>query len=100
LSRGGGLLSARQVPREIREDERLNHAIAALPSNYNFEARAAHLTTVPAQPRRQVHKTVWRLRSAQTQVVALQLPEGLLMYACLLADIFQSCVPCPPPQSV
>lgn len=43
----------------------------------------------------QVHKTVWRLRTAAVRVAALQFPEGLLMYACILADIFQTCAPCP-----
>jgi 2-(3-amino-3-carboxypropyl)histidine synthase len=38
-----------------------------------------------------VHKTVWRLRSAGARCVALQFPEGLLLYACTLADIFQTC---------
>lgn len=45
----------------------------ALPSNYNFE----------------VHKTVWRLKQAGARTVALQFPEGLLMYASTLADIMQ-----------
>jgi 2-(3-amino-3-carboxypropyl)histidine synthase len=44
-----------------------------LPSNYNFE----------------VHKTIHRLRLANATVCALQFPEGLLMYACLIADIVQ-----------
>ncbi|KAI8462937.1 MAG: putative diphthamide synthesis protein-domain-containing protein [Monoraphidium minutum] len=47
--------------------------MAALPPNYNFE----------------VHKTVWRLRQAGARRVALQFPEGLLMYACTIADILQ-----------
>jgi 2-(3-amino-3-carboxypropyl)histidine synthase len=47
--------------------------LAVLPRNYNFE----------------VHKTVWRLRQARATHVALQLPEGLLMFACTLAEIFQ-----------
>jgi len=45
-----------------------------LPSNYDFE----------------VKKTVWRLRQAQAKTVALQFPEGLLLYATTLADIFQT----------
>jgi diphthamide biosynthesis enzyme Dph1/Dph2-like protein len=44
---------------------------AQLPPNYSFE----------------VHKTIWRLREARAQTVALQLPEGLQMFACALADI-------------
>mmetsp|Transcript_11747 Transcript_11747/g.21208 ORF Transcript_11747/g.21208 Transcript_11747/m.21208 type:complete len:475 (-) Transcript_11747:115-1539(-) len=61
------------VPDEILHDAALNDAIAVLPANYNFE----------------VHKTVWRLRKEGVQAVALQFPEGLLMYSCILADVFR-----------
>ncbi|EKX37006.1 hypothetical protein GUITHDRAFT_160128 [Guillardia theta CCMP2712] len=62
------------VPEEILKDEELGRAIGELlPSNYNFE----------------IHKTVWRIRQAKVGTVALQLPEGLQMFACPLADIFQ-----------
>jgi hypothetical protein len=44
-----------------------------LPSNYNFE----------------IHKTIWRLRECKASKVALQFPEGLLMYACVIADIIE-----------
>ncbi|KAF8062673.1 dph1 [Scenedesmus sp. PABB004] len=60
-----------QVPDSILQDPGLAAAAAALPGNYNFE----------------VPKTVWRVRSAGARVVALQFPEGLLMYACVIADI-------------
>ena len=62
-----------QVPPDILHDEALNAAIAILPSNYNFE----------------LHKTVWRLRTARARRVALQFPEGLLLYACVIADILE-----------
>ena len=62
-----------QVPDSVLHDAALNAALSALPPNYNFE----------------VHKTVWRLRQARAARVALQFPEGLLMYACTLADILQ-----------
>lgn len=42
-----------------------------LPSNYNFE----------------IKKTVWRVRQAGARRVALQFPEGLLLFACTIADI-------------
>lgn len=45
--------------------------LQGLPSNYNFE----------------LHKTVWRVKSAGAKNVALQFPEGLLMYATTIADI-------------
>ncbi|KAJ4845641.1 hypothetical protein Tsubulata_014790 [Turnera subulata] len=61
-----------QIPDSILSDPSLNAAIALLPANYNFE----------------VHKCVWRVRSANAKRVALQLPEGLLMYSLILSDIF------------
>ncbi|OAY70380.1 Diphthamide biosynthesis protein 1 [Ananas comosus] len=63
-----------QIPASILSDPSLNAAISLLPSNYDFE----------------VHKTVHRLRSAAARRVALQLPEGLLMYSLLLADALRS----------
>jgi 2-(3-amino-3-carboxypropyl)histidine synthase len=62
-----------QVPDDILHDVALNEAIAVLPSNYNFE----------------IHKTIWRIRQAAAKCVALQFPEGLLMYACVIADILE-----------
>jgi 2-(3-amino-3-carboxypropyl)histidine synthase len=38
----------------------------------------------------QIHKTVWRLKQAGAKRVALQFPEGLLMYACVIADILET----------
>ena len=38
----------------------------------------------------QVHKTVWRIRQQGANRVALQFPEGLLMYACVIADILET----------
>jgi len=63
-----------QVPFEILENQALNNAIAILPANYNFE----------------VHKTVWRIRQANARRVALQFPEGLLLYSCVISDILES----------
>ncbi|XP_028430355.1 2-(3-amino-3-carboxypropyl)histidine synthase subunit 1 isoform X1 [Perca flavescens] len=64
---------ANQIPDEILQDPELQEAIKALPANYNFE----------------IHKTVWRVRQAKATRVALQLPEGLQMFACVLADIIE-----------
>eukprot|EP00884_Botryococcus_braunii_P010868 jgi/Botrbrau1/19783/Bobra.0124s0031.1 len=63
-----------QVPDEILKDEVLNTAISVLPSNYNFE----------------IHKTIWRLKKAGAKRVALQFPEGLLMFSCVIADILET----------
>ncbi|CAK9173467.1 unnamed protein product [Ilex paraguariensis] len=60
-----------QIPDSILTDPSLNAAISLLPSNYNFE----------------IHKCVWRLRSTNAKRVALQFPEGLLMYSFVISDI-------------
>lgn len=63
-----------QIPESILNDTTLNLAIASLlPSNYSFE----------------VHKTIWQIRKYEVQRVALQLPEGLAMWACALVDIVE-----------
>ncbi len=61
------------IPRDILEDAALNSSISVLPANYNFE----------------IHKTVWRVRQTEAKRVALQFPEGLLMFACAIADIVE-----------
>lgn len=70
---GGRSRVASQVPPEILHDAELNEALRQLPDNYDFE----------------VHKTVWRLRAAKSTRVALQFPEGLLLYACVISDILE-----------
>ncbi|KAF6262034.1 putative diphthamide synthesis protein-domain-containing protein [Scenedesmus sp. NREL 46B-D3] len=62
-----------QVPDSIMHNAALAAAMSVLPANYNFE----------------IHKTVWRIQQAGASQVALQFPEGLLMYACAIADILQ-----------
>jgi len=64
-------VAKRKIPDDIVHNPGLNQAISILPSNYNFE----------------IHKTLWRIRTESSSVVALQFPEGLLMYACVIADI-------------
>ncbi|KAJ4716914.1 2-(3-amino-3-carboxypropyl)histidine synthase subunit 1 [Melia azedarach] len=63
-----------QIPDSILNNESLNAAISLLPQNYNFE----------------IHKCVWRIISSRAKRLALQLPEGLLMYSLILSDIFTS----------
>lgn len=65
--------AANQIPPEIDNDPALNEAISRLPPNYNFE----------------IKKTVWKIKTAKGGVkrVALQFPEGLLMFSCLIGDI-------------
>jgi 2-(3-amino-3-carboxypropyl)histidine synthase len=70
---------ARRIPDDILQDAALNETIRSyLPSNYNFE----------------IHKTVWKARDADPKRVALQFPEGLLMYACVIADILERFAKC------
>lgn len=70
--------AASQVPKELLEDPELLEALKILPSNYNFE----------------IPKTIWRLRQAKANRVALQFPEGLQMFSCIIADILERfCAP-------
>ncbi|KAL2928055.1 2-(3-amino-3-carboxypropyl)histidine synthase subunit 1, partial [Bienertia sinuspersici] len=65
-----------QIPASILNNPSLNSAISLLPQNYNFE----------------IHKCVHRILSLPTSSpkIALQLPEGLLMYSLSLSDIFRT----------
>ena len=60
-----------QVPPEILNDPAINDAISLLPQNYSFE----------------IHKTIHRIRSANAKKIALQFPEGLLLFATTISDI-------------
>ncbi|GLB33571.1 putative diphthamide synthesis protein [Lyophyllum shimeji] len=62
-----------QIPPDILQDEQLNAAIRQLPSNYSFE----------------IHKTIHHVRKNNATMVALQMPEGLQMFACTIADIIE-----------
>lgn len=64
---------ANQIPPDILNDAQLNAAIKQLPSNYSFE----------------IHKTIHHVRKNQAKMVALQMPEGLQMFACTIADIIE-----------
>ena len=66
-----------QIPLAILNDPNLARAIKPLPANYSFE----------------IHKTIWRLQTGNVSRLALQFPEGLLLYATTLADIFKAFVP-------
>jgi 2-(3-amino-3-carboxypropyl)histidine synthase len=59
------------VPSEILEDEDIKAAIALLPANYSFE----------------IPKSIHRIRSSGSKKVALQFPEGLLIFATTISDI-------------
>jgi 2-(3-amino-3-carboxypropyl)histidine synthase len=62
-----------QIPAEILQDAQLDAAILQLPTNYSFE----------------IHKTIHHIRKNNAKMVALQMPEGLQMFACTIADIIE-----------
>ena len=64
---------ATQIPKELLNNLKLNDAISVLPQNYNFE----------------IHKSIWRIQQCSASTVALQMPEGLLLYATTIADILE-----------
>ncbi|GJD05523.1 diphthamide biosynthesis protein 1 [Colletotrichum higginsianum] len=64
-------------PPEILNDPALNSAISILPSNYSFE----------------IPKTIHRIRSSGAKKVALQMPEGLLLFATTISDILTEFCP-------
>ena len=66
-------VGAGAVPPEVAEDPALLAALEALPANYALE----------------VPKAVWRCRRDGVRRVALQFPEGLLLFACAIADILR-----------
>ncbi|XP_052824918.1 2-(3-amino-3-carboxypropyl)histidine synthase subunit 1 isoform X2 [Octopus bimaculoides] len=70
---GGKRRATNKIPDDILNDPQLQSAIDELPKNYNFE----------------IHKSIWRIRSTGAQRVALQFPEGLLIYACVISDIIK-----------
>ncbi|KAH7040640.1 diphthamide biosynthesis protein 1 [Microdochium trichocladiopsis] len=66
-----------QVPPEILENPDIKEAIALLPANYSFE----------------IPKTIHRIRSLGAKKVALQMPEGLLLFATTISDILTQFCP-------
>ncbi|KZT41094.1 diphthamide synthesis protein [Sistotremastrum suecicum HHB10207 ss-3] len=72
-SSGSAIPLSHRIPESITKDPLLNDAIALLPSNYSFE----------------IHKTIHQIRKNEAKMVALQMPEGLQMYACTIADIIE-----------
>ncbi|MCJ1230500.1 Diphthamide biosynthesis protein 1 [Toensbergia leucococca] len=63
--------SLNQVPPEIQDDPEIIQAISLLPPNYSFE----------------IPKTIHRVRTSGSKKIALQFPEGLLMFATTISDI-------------
>lgn len=62
------------IPESISQNQALHSAISkSLPLDYEFE----------------ILKTIWRIEKSNSQHVALQMPEGLQMYSCIVADILR-----------
>lgn len=66
--------ASNKIPDEILNNLQLQDAISILPQNYEFE----------------INKTVWRIKQANAKRVALQFPEGLLMFSCIISDIIET----------
>ncbi|KAI1330604.1 putative diphthamide synthesis protein-domain-containing protein [Xylariaceae sp. FL0255] len=66
-----------QVPPEILDNPELKEAMTLLPANYSFE----------------IPKTIHRIRSSSAKKVALQMPEGLLLFATTISDILTQFCP-------
>lgn len=65
------------MPPEISENPKLKEAIALLPANYSFE----------------IPKTIHRIQTSGAKKVALQMPEGLLLFATTISDILTQFCP-------
>ena len=62
------------IPDSIAKNGALLRAVSqSLPADYEFE----------------IPKTIWRIEQLKSSSVALQMPEGLLMYSCIIADIIR-----------
>lgn len=65
-----------KIPEYIKDSDKILKIIAnsPIPKNYNFE----------------IFKTIFKIRKLKCSKVALQMPEGLLLFACSLIQIFES----------
>lgn len=63
---------------EICADESLQKDLTIFPANYDFE----------------IPKTIWKIRTCGSKCVALQFPEGLLIYSCAVSDILRKYTDC------
>ncbi|XP_067004628.2 2-(3-amino-3-carboxypropyl)histidine synthase subunit 1 [Anabrus simplex] len=69
----GPIKTASKVPEDLIEKINSHSGVQLLPKNYNFE----------------VPKTIWRIQQTGAKRVALQMPEGLLMFAITICDIIE-----------
>jgi 2-(3-amino-3-carboxypropyl)histidine synthase len=98
-------IAINQIPDEILNDKKLIDAIKVLPHNYSFEipktiwkirsnkSQRGYLYFLLFQLNEIFEYSVSYLNEDKFIVflfqVALQMPEGLLLYACTIADIIQ-----------
>lgn len=67
-----------KIPDSLLQNKELQNDIDMLPSNYNFE----------------IPKTIWRIQELGAKIVALQMPEGLLLFATTISDIIRKYTDC------
>jgi 2-(3-amino-3-carboxypropyl)histidine synthase len=86
---------ANQIPDDILHDAELNAAIDGK-SCIRSIMRNADITALPGNYNFEIHKTIYQVRRDGVKTVALQMPEGLMMYGCAIADIVERSVltPC------
>ena len=72
-AKGRSRAALNKVPEDILNDPELKLAMEVLPDNYNLE----------------IPKTIWRIRRDEFKRVALQMPEGLTMFATTISDIIE-----------
>lgn len=105
---------ANQIPDDILNDAKLNLAIEQLPANYSFEIhktvwsvrkaeakKGMHQNAPPYHAQMFAHITAFFFLTLTTYIllaffymhcfliVALQFPEGLLIFACTISDILE-----------
>lgn len=62
-----------KIPEALADKVNSHELTQVLPKNYNFE----------------LPKTIWRIKQIEAKRVALQMPEGLLMFATTICDIIE-----------
>ncbi|KAG6389713.1 hypothetical protein SASPL_151186 [Salvia splendens] len=80
VSAGAAAASSKTATQALREEPN-----PRLPPQRRC-AQRRHLPP-PSQLHFEIHKIIWRARSSNATRVALQLPEGLLMYSLVISDI-------------
>jgi len=82
---------ANQIPDDILHDAELNAAINGMLSTA-YIVNKADLLALPGNYNFEIHKTIYQVRRDGVKTVALQMPEGLMMYGCAIADIVERSV--------